>query len=455
MPVTNEDITKILYNAILLRDPSSEESAYWTNQLDLGLTSPGAMVIASASTQEFSGISHQIARIFQAAFGRYASTTELMAWRQIYDTGMSLTQIGEAFIHSPEFKQTNPGLTSTADFLRAMAMAGLGRTATQAELNALVPMIDSGTLLYGDLLQRIAAGNGRELAVGLAMLSAGVNGAAPTVTEITAAGTDAAAAINTILQDGILLQAEADSDALSCIERDGTLTLAGQLDDSLTLDLNQLLLVVGDQNQTLNSGDLANATTINAAGLREEGVAFTGTSAAETYAATNQGDTIRGGGGSDHLTGGAGSDRFILEATAATNGLDRIYEFQLQGTEKDVLDLSRLLNLTSTNNLYTVDADSMDETPWSNGDVLVVTGYDLTSNIDIAGLFGTGRPFAAPTIRSKAVVITADVVGDASVWLVVNNSNLTTISSSEVTQMATLVGVNNLGLVGFDASNLA
>ena len=52
-------------------------------------------------------------------------------------------------------------------------------------------------------------------------------------------------------------------------------------------------------------------------------------------------------------------------------------------------------------------------------------------------------------------MLTADVTGDTKVWYIANSSGtgVGTIDSSEVVQVATLVGVNNLELAGFAAAN--
>ena len=85
---------------------------------------------------------------------------------------------------------------------------------------------------------------------------------------------------------------------------------------------------------------------------------------------------------------------------------------------------------------------------WSNSDVLVVAGYGLDAQ-DIAALFGAAAPFAAPIAASKIVVISADIIGNASIWYVVNQLDTSAITASEVTLVGTLVGINNLGLAGY------
>ena len=47
------------------------------------------------------------------------------------------------------------------------------------------------------------------------------------------------------------------------------------------------------------------------------------------------------------------------------------------------------------------------------------------------------------------VVISADIVGDASIWYVVNQTGPTVVDSTEVTLVGTLTGIHNLGLSGY------
>ena len=97
--------------------------------------------------------------------------------------------------------------------------------------------------------------------------------------------------------------------------------------------------------------------------------------------------------------------------------------------------------------------DSTAGADFVNGDVLVAAG-PVASAAAVAALFGAGKAFRAPTAAGKYVVITADIVGDATVWAVVNQTSTNTIDAAEVTQIATLVGVHNLQLVPLDAINL-
>ena len=253
-------------------------------------------------------------------------------------------------------------------------------------------------------------------------------------------------------------------------EANGLLTLAGPVPGTATppaatggtpglvinlasgVDAERLTLA--SKSVALQKGLVANVVSADASGLAPSAagrVVFYGNTSTNIYTASPNGDTITGGPGNDVLTGGAGSDRFIFGATPAANGVDTLRNFTL-GKAGDVLDLRAMLNKTGTGALATRLSDSMGSAAYANGDVLVVAG-PITKAAEIAALFGPGKAFQSPTAAGKYIVISADIVGDASLWLVVNQTDTSTIDAKEVTQVATLVGINNLQLVPLDASN--
>lgn len=213
-------------------------------------------------------------------------------------------------------------------------------------------------------------------------------------------------------------------------------------------------LTLAGKSVPLQKGFVANVVSADASGLAPSAAArvvFYGNTSTNVYTASPNGDTITGGPGNDLLVGGAGSDRYIFGATAAANGVDTIRNFTI-GKTGDVLDLRAMLNKTGTGALATRLSDSMGAAPYANGDVLVVAG-PITKVAEVAALFGPGKAFQSPTAAGKYIVISADIVGDSSIWLVVNQTDVRTIEAKEVTQIATLVGVNNLQLVPLEAGN--
>ncbi len=160
-----------------------------------------------------------------------------------------------------------------------------------------------------------------------------------------------------------------------------------------------------------------------------------------------------GVGVNDSMTGGTAVDTFNFGMTPAANGFDVINNYTI-GKGGDVLNFSAFLNKTGTTHIATVNAAAITPKVWANGDVLTVQGNALDP-VKLAALFGAGKPFAAPTVASKMVLITADIIGDASIWFVINQLDVANITPDEITLVGVLKNVNNLGLVGFDATNFS
>ncbi|MFZ5776056.1 MAG: hypothetical protein ACOY3Z_11290 [Thermodesulfobacteriota bacterium] len=444
MALDTQGMVEALFHGILLREPTASEADYWQDQLDLALFTPAGMAFDIAASTEFLEENLMIAAMFQAAFGRYATNTELMAWRAVYDTGMDLAGIGQAFIRSSEFRESAAS-ASTTDFLAAMASNGLGRAITADELALLVPLVDSGAINYGNVLQAIIQMNGRVVEVGLAMLFAGLNGVAPEEADIAELSDDLPVAVSAVVTNSVFYVIPTGD----FFENAGYLELSGEFTESLAIDLYGNTFTIGGTAQVLAYGSMADVASVNAAGVSGANVVFTGGIAAETYVASDEGDSITGGGGADTLHAGGGVDTFVFESSAFLNGIDTIHDFT-RGAENDVLDFSSFLGVADASYSPTMRAEGTDPYAWENGDILVVSGYGLTTAADIVDLFGDNKPFALPTTASKVVLISADVVGDATVWYILNQTSTSSIEAAEISKVAVLAGVNSLDVVGFD-----
>lgn len=469
----NNTLLDKLFRGTLLRYPTAQEEQYYQDQLDRDLLTPTGFVMKQAATDDFVN-NALLAGMFQAAFGRYGSALELTAWRQVHDQGMSLTMIGEIFINSREFSRDLPESADTLAVLRKMATMGygeeLGAAVSDEDLSPLVNGVNSGQFSYGDLLLAIAQQNERLLDNALAMLAAGLesDGNAPTEEKITGLDEDVVTAVNTLLAEAMEPPAEEPEeepteepeepegfdDGLTLLESGGVLTVSGETEATFEINLFRHEILIDGGLRPLDEGQITEVETVNAEHFNGPGVIFTGNDQANTYTASQSGDTIRGRGGDDQLYAGAGQDSFIFEATASTNGFDRIHDFAL-GEDGDVLDFTLFLNQTKTTHITPVEASSNEAIAWTNGDILVASGYELTSPEAVAELFGADKPFANPAGSGKAVLITADIVGDATVWYLVNQTETATISPEELTPAAELIGINNLTLVGFSEGNFA
>ncbi len=247
----------------------------------------------------------------------------------------------------------------------------------------------------------------------------------------------------------------------------GALTLSGGLSSNIVIDLAAEKIYFGGVEGTLASGSMANVMQVNAKGLTGTKVTASvlGDQADNIIYASNLGGTMTGGGGADLLTAGGGVDQFIFADTPQTNGVDTISGFKL-GLGGDVLNFSAFLNKTGTAHIKPVQHNSTEAVTWENGDVLIATGNALETPAAIAALFGTtgmtNRAFAQPSVAAKsapakAVVITSDIVGDAKIWYLINQTGTSTVDETEITLVGILKDINNLGLAsyGLVATNFA
>jgi Ca2+-binding RTX toxin-like protein len=163
-------------------------------------------------------------------------------------------------------------------------------------------------------------------------------------------------------------------------------------------------------------------------------------------------DTFKGQGGNDTITLGAGTDTVVFESTKTLNGLDSVSGFSLAGGDK--LDFNLFFGAaTNISVLPTVNASSTGEVAVANGNVLQVNNDVGTITVDtIAAMFDPDLPstFEAALTGEKFVVITAAATGNASVWYVNTASDglSSDLTAEDVVQTVTLVGVNNLAVVG-------
>jgi hypothetical protein len=268
-------------------------------------------------------------------------------------------------------------------------------------------------------------------------------------------------------------------------ESGGTMrSSASKITTSVSIDLSTDKISFGSGDGRLISGQATSITSIDlsdavpggpaggaagggAGGAAGASVSFKGDEAANLYVASYVGDRIEGGDGKDTLVGGAGIDRFVFSSTADLNGVDRIQKFKV-GAGGDILDFSAFLTKTGTTNIKTMNANapSVAGNKWSSSDVIVVEGYNLKTAAAVAALFDTDGAgtrtglLATPTSVSKAVLITADVIGDAYVWYMVKSANISAtvngdsvVTSSEIELVGVLEGVNTLTLVPMVAGN--
>jgi len=190
--------------------------------------------------------------------------------------------------------------------------------------------------------------------------------------------------------------------------------------------------------------------------LRGSGITvnFIGDAADSIFWAAEGNGLIIPGRGEDTLYLGSGTYSIEFAADAGAYGVDIIHNFDV-GSAGDVLDFSDFLTVTRASGVsapINMDSYSAGAATWDSGEVLVIVGAGLTTASDVASAMSLAF---TTTMRGKAVVITADIDGDASIWYLLNQSGATTITAAELTKVATLVGVNNFAIddYGFVVEN--
>jgi hypothetical protein len=391
---TNEKRVTQIANTFLFSSLSTIDLAYWKGQLDKGSYTPLSLSLLAAGTPTFQDKNLPLATMYYCAFGAFPSLDKMLAWKGMIDSGSSVSSIATSFLNSIEFTSKNPDTAASISAkLDFLITASGASVAADLKAYALTALTDN-TISFGDALQYLANHSGKQTVVTLALLDTVVSGNVPTIDDISPLGTDITVAMNTLFAN--------------------------------------------------YAADAVNT--------------YIGTSAANIFYATSAGSTVRGAGGNDEIHCNTGVDKITFETTAATNGEDMIYDFT-RGTGKDVLNFANLLGATKATALSIAVKDSSLTTSaalLTNGAVLVVSGNALDTPTAVAALFGAGTVYAAPTTGGlKAVLITADVIGDAKIWHIVNQADVGNITSDEITLVGTLVGVNNFSLVPFVVGNFA
>jgi hypothetical protein len=238
-------------------------------------------------------------------------------------------------------------------------------------------------------------------------------------------------------------------------ENNNSLSISGPIEESLSVNLQTNKTLLGGFENQLQSGLMAAVTDVDLSGILvpEDGL---DEAATITVIGDGQDNEVRAvgatgsyqmGSGNDTLILGSGIDTIIFEETPSSNGVDYIDGFRI-GTGGDVLDFGEFLNNPQLDKLASVvnlDTGS-GATTWANGDVLIMVGSGLSTSADIEAAF-TGQ--FTTNARGKAVIITSDVIGDATVWYLVNQDDVTNISSTEITKVATLEDISNLAMSGY------
>lgn len=474
--VSTSDFLDLLYKNVMDRAADAGGKQYWTDLLNKGLTR-GDVVNSFAQSPEFQAKSAGkvlTTLLYTSMAGRTPTDAELAAApteRELLvskvaeaagtaGSALSVTYSNSVFSES----LGNDGsisntitLTLSGDTFKAATNASFGKISNvPAGLTASLTKVDNTTALL------TLKGTAKD------------HGAINNVSNLTVTLDDSAFTTNksSTISGAVKSDIKVSFVDLPLSETNGVLTAAGALSNTLAVDLSALKLSFGGAATSLVGGSLAKVKDIDFSELKPAPTSTTGTTTTTTTTTTKsvtiKGDaqvniitaagyatTIDGGLGPDVINCGTAKDTIVFASTPIWNGADTINGFTI-GKGGDVLNFSAFLNKTGTTSIATVEILSGAMTPktWASGDVLVAQGNSIDADA-IANMFAANRAFAAPTKAAKMVMITCDIVGSANIWYILNQTDVTSITSDEVTLVGTLKDVNNLALTGFDAGNFA
>jgi hypothetical protein len=470
--LSNSQYLDLIYQNVLGRAADAAGRSYWVEQMNNGMAR-GEILNQFAQSQEFkisTSTKVYASVVYTTLIGRMPTAAEAAAApTNVEQLVLKVAQasevtptIGSISYSAPAFveQQLNDGsmtssiiLTLTGDTFKGNIGAALGKLTN-------VPAGLTGTLVKTTDTTATLTLSGKATA------HASINNVANlTVTLDNAAfiGGKVANILNAVKTDLQVNYLDIPlNETNHLLSGKGALTTPLVIDlnlDTLTLDSKPLALLSGDIRQVdyVDLSQIAPATTSTGTSTGTSGTKVTVTTTIKGDEANNllQGSSyanfFTGGGGHDTMQGGIAVDTYVFGITPVANGVDTITNFTI-GKGGDVLNFSAFLNKTGTTKIAAVNAAATTPKAWANGDVLTVQGNALDSS-KLAALFGTGKAFTGPTVASKMVLITADIIGDASIWYVINQLDVNNITPDEIVLVGTLKNINNLSLVGFDVTN--
>ena len=396
--MTQQAIGAAIYKAIMLKEIPTNELSDYVSRFEIGLITPSLYALELSASPD-AALSLGLGKLYKTFFDKHIEPSEMLIWGGRISRGLTLEQIAEQFSTSDEFLARFASASSTSDRIKIFVKSFSELVLSESDITFVAELIDSGSLSWAE------------------------------------AGTKLAELLDAVDISAAMLHT----------------SLVGDLDDysrpSATLEFDKTVATV-----------ITSAITVISDREAEDEVVtdYVGTSSSDTIYASSATVSIESGSGNDEIVlaeNDGKSTKIIFEKNLSVNGLDSI-EFFERGENGDVLDFSAFLTVPNLSLVETtVLASDITETVLPNGAVVVIEGTSLFSDLTIANLFGTERPFASPTNLSKYVFITANLSQDSDIWYVLNNSNTALIEASEITKVGTLNDVNSFSLFPFDQNN--
>ncbi|PZW50957.1 hemolysin type calcium-binding protein [Humitalea rosea] len=163
----------LLYTNVLGRPADSSGQAYWTNLLQSGQLSRAGVVlgfsessemIAQTSARYQSGVwapdpvAVDVVRYYHTVIDRQPDAGGLSYWIDRREQGLSLTQMSEAFVTSPEF-QNRYGSLSNAGFVAQLYLNALDRPGDAGGIAYWDGLLDAGAITRADVVAGFAFSN--------------------------------------------------------------------------------------------------------------------------------------------------------------------------------------------------------------------------------------------------------------------------------------------------------
>lgn len=163
----------LLYTNVLGRPADSSGQAYWTNLLQSGQISRAGVVlgfsessemIAQTSVRYQSGVwapdpvAVDVVRYYHTVIDRQPDAGGLSYWIDRREQGLSLTQMSEAFVTSPEF-QNRYGSLSNAGFVAQLYLNALDRPGDAGGIAYWGGLLDAGAITRADVVAGFAYSN--------------------------------------------------------------------------------------------------------------------------------------------------------------------------------------------------------------------------------------------------------------------------------------------------------
>lgn len=493
------------YKLLLEQPMDGTQLSAEATRIDSGSTSLAEMLKKIyESPSRSTGRTDELAEAFFVLFDRAPDPTTFGSCMEMLRSGKSLADIIELGLGAPGYQLSHSGYLSHTRFInKAYDILTGGYLLPTETVDMLAAQIDSGQTTRAQLIANalesphsLFHANRAPMVKTALLYMAAANQEASAAHLATASG-NTSQDIQTALNSGGLTPTSTIPYFIKQSTSGSELRITGTADSDLIINLQSGQATLGGASgfkaqYSINGGfdastvnfsasQLQNVTSIDASLLSGKGkLSFSGKSGSSNYIVTapaagsialqgsDGNDKLQGGsgvdkliasGGSDQLTGGEGADTFVLAKVSAytAGAYTRITDL---GNGSDTLDFSLLLGNAApkSSSLKAISADTTSQTTLANGSVTLLDnngrwGSSTPSATDIADLFGASgttpsKPFTAPGTSGRHILITADLVNDAQIWLINNTTAVTAIASNEVTLIGQIDGDWNAMLNG-------